>query len=792
MKLTLKKRTVGSRINAALRYFLRLVIYMIVGGAFLMIPIFFYYLIKTNQELGTQFEDRSWSIPARVYARPLELYVGKPIKKADLLLELEMLHYKKTAQLNQPGTYNDKDGTINIYLREFTYSDQHDPAQKIQVTISGNTVKDLKSNQEDQAKKIDLIRVEPLHIASIYPAHNEDRILLKREEIPQLLVDTLLAMEDRQFYDHMGVNPKAIIRAMVANMKAGRKEQGGSTLTQQLIKNYFLTPAQTYERKIQEMFYALIIDWRYPKDDVLEAYMNEIYLGQDGARAIHGFGLASEFFFGKPVTELSINNIATLVGVIPSPSAYNPRKNPKLALKRRNLVLDVMAKQNLLSEAEVEALKQEPLDVLEQAPSSGITKYPAFVDLVTRQLKELYASEDLTTEGLKVFTTLDPIVQTYAEKAVIDTLPVIEKTRGVKNIQAAIIIAQNNTGEVEALVGDRQVRQAGFNRALSAKRQIGSLIKPFIYLRALEEPQRFSLATLLDDETPFEMNSGGKKWSPKNYDRRLHGWIPLITALAKSYNIPTIRLGLDVGVDSVIDTLYRLGLNPTEYNFPAVPSTLLGAIDITVFDVTQMYSTIANDGYYIPLKAIREVTQTDGTVLAQNLVAPKQAIFPGPNYLITRAMQNVVDAGTGGGLRRAGIKARVAGKTGTTNNYRDAWFAGFSGDRTAVAWVGKDDNTPVGRVGGATGGLPVWAAAMKNLILEDISNTPPKDIVNVRINTATGLPPPNYACPDMKTMTLPFIRGYQPTYPGDCDFYPPDTDFNFDDAFGEFNFDDFQ
>lgn len=279
------------------------------------------------------------------------------------------------------------------------------------------------------------------------------------------------------------------------------------------------------------------------------------------------------------------------------------------------------------------------------------------------------------------------------------------------------------------------------------------------------------------------MNSGGKKWAPNNYDRRLHGWIPLITSLTKSYNIPTIRLGLDVGVDNVIDTLYRLGLKQNEYNLPAVPASLLGAIDITVFDVTQMYSTFANDGYFIPLRSIREVTQHDGTILAQNVVEPKQVIFQGPNFLITKAMQNVIDAGTGGGIRRAGLKTRIAGKTGTTNNYRDSWFAGFTGDRTAVAWVGKDDNTPVGRVGGSAGGLPLWAAAMGSLILEDVSNTPPKDIVNVRINLSTGLPPPNYACPGAQIVSLPFIKGYQPTYPGDCEFYPPETDFDFDNNF---------
>lgn len=792
MKFTLKKRTFGSRANAALRYFLRLVVYMIVGGTFLMVPIFCYFLVKTNQELGTKFEDRSWAVPARVYARPLELFVGKTLKKEDLLLELDLLSYKKANQMNQPGSYREQDNTVSIYLREFTYSDGHTPAQKIQLTLNKDKITELKSGQQDE--KIALIRIEPLHIASIYPIHNEDRILLKREEIPQLLVDTLLAMEDRQFYEHKGVNPKAIMRAMIINFKSGKKSQGGSTLTQQLVKNYFLTPEASYERKIREMFYALIIDWRYPKDDVLEAYMNEIYLAQDGDRAIHGFGLASEFFFGKPVSELSINNIATLVGAIPAPSDYNPRKKPQTALKRRNLVLDVMAKQNLISHEEMEELKQQSLDVLETVPTGGITKYPAYVDLVSRQLKELYNSEDLTSEGLKVFTTLDPIVQNYAEKAVTETLPVIERTRGTKNLQAAIIISQNNTGEVEALVGDRQVRQAGFNRALNAKRQIGSLMKPFIYLRALEEPQRFSLATLLDDATPFEMNTGSKKmWRPNNSDRRLHGWIPLLTAISNSYNIPTIRLGLDVGVQPIIDTLYRLGLSgtPETNNFPIVPSTLLGAIDMTIFDVQQMYSTFANNGYFIPLKSIREVTQHDGSILAQNLVEPKQVVFPGTNYLISYAMQNAIDAGTGGGVRRAGIKAKVAGKTGTTNDWRDSWFAGFSGDRTAVAWVGKDDNTSLGRVFGSTGGLPLWAAAMKNINITDIDQTPPKDIVDIRINMSTGLPPPSYGCPGSKIRGLPFIRGYQPTYPGDCQFSPPEKDFYFNDDTGNFDINSF-
>ncbi len=784
MKIQIKKRTFGSKINAALRYFLRLVIYMIVGAAFLSIPIFFYCIIKTNEELGTKFEDRSWAIPARVYARPLELFVGANLKKEDLLMELELINYKKVDQLNQPGTYRENGDTIDIYAREFSYGDSTDPSQKIQITLEKGKIKSLKSAQNND--NLSLARIEPLHIASIYPAHNEDRILLKREEMPQMLVDALLAMEDRQFYQHFGVNPKGIIRALIANLKSGKRSQGGSTLTQQLVKNYFLTPDQSYERKIREMFYALIIDWKYPKDDVLEAYMNEIYLGQDGSRAIHGFGLASQFFFGKPVSELSLNNIATLIGIIPSPSGYNPRSHPKRALERRNIVLNVLVAQNLISQAEADEVKKMPLDVL-TTPPTGITKYPSFVDLVTKELRTRYTKEDLTREGLKIFTTLDPVTQSYAEKAVVETLPKLEKQKRVSNLQAALIISKNNTGEIEAMVGDRQVRQAGFNRALSAKRQIGSLMKPFIYLRALEEPQRFSLATLLDDNTPFELQVGNKVWRPQNYDKQTHGWIPLMTALAKSFNVPTVRLGMDVGVQNVIDTLYRLGLSREEqYTFPIVPSTLLGAIDITLFDVTQMYSSIANGGYKVPLHAIREVTRPDGTPLSQNLVSAQQVIFPGPNFLITRAMQEVVNAGTAGRIRREGIKTIVAGKTGTTNKARDSWFAGFSGDRTGVVWIGKDEYKGANdttNLGGSTGALPIWINVMKNLTLEDINQTPPNDVVMKSINLSTGLPPPSYGCPGSRIVSLPFIKGYQPTFPGECEFYPPEPEWPIDDGF---------
>lgn len=767
-----KRLSLGEKINRAVSYLTRLLISVILIIGLLTLPIFGYFLIKADNEVTPEFTNRKWALPARVYARPLELFVGNPVKPKEMIQELEMILYRPSTSLNQPGTYKEEGNVIHVHTRPFTYSDGFEESQTLSIHFKNNKISAIK--RRNSGEDVALARIEPLLIASIYPTHNEDRILLKREEIPPLLVDALLAMEDRAFYQHMGINPKGIVRALIANFKAGRNVQGGSTLTQQLIKNYFLTSEKTLQRKIQEMFYAIVIDWRFSKDEILEAYANEIYLSQDGDRAIHGFGLASRFFFGKPVGELSINEIATLVATIPSPSIYNPRRNPETALKRRNLILDVLVEQNLIAADEAEIAKAEPLNILQNPPRAN-TKYPAFVELVHKQLKDHYTTEDLTSGGLRIFTTLDPITQYHAERAVINTLTSIEKNRGLSSgiLQGALVITKNQTGEVAAIVGDRNIRQAGFNRALNTNRPIGSLVKPFVYLRALEEPARFSLATLLDDETPLNMVIGGKKWSPNNYDRRLHGWVPLITSLAKSYNIPTIRLGMDVGLREVIDTLYRLGVNPIKYDIPAVPASLLGSVDLPPLEVAQIYSTIANSGYYAPLRAIREVTDINSNRIDRDEINPTQAIYPAPTYLITRAMVEVAEAGTARTAKnRLGV--RIAAKTGTTNDYRDSWFAGFTGNYTAVAWVGRDDNRTIRRLTGSAGALPIWTAALQNLHLEDVVLTKPNDIVERKVDLSTGLLPPSPPCPNTVVRELPFIKGYEPIYHSEC-YYAPEV-----------------
>lgn len=763
----LKKLSIGARINRALRAFLMLLVYCMLGGFILGVIAFSFLMVEVDKEIAPKFENMRWSLPARVYARPLELYIDSKISLGQLKQELELAQYKETDRLNRQGSYRVNADSIDIFTRSFAYSDGVEASRKLTITINNGVVTNIKST--DAGEKISLVRLEPAEIASIYPQHNEDRILLQHNETPRALIDALLAMEDRAFYTHMGVNPKAIIRAMIINLKAGKNIQGGSTLTQQLIKNYFLTDERSLNRKIKEALYALAIDHRYPKDAILEAYMNEIFLGQDGSRAIHGFGLASWFYFGKPVEELGLHEMALLVGIVPAPGAYNPRRSPDVALKRRNLVLDVMAQRNLISVNEVASLKKLPLGVIEKPQSSGM-RYPAFMDLVNKQLKIIYTKDDLATEGLKIFTTLDPVSQAKAEESIVKMMPQLEKVGRQKPdaLQGAIVIVKTQTGELEAIVGDRDFTRVGFNRAMSAKRQIGSLIKPIIYLRALENPTRFNLASPING-SQIEKGEFGN-WQPKNYTKSLeHSTVPLITALAKSYNLPTVRLGMAVTVEEVINTLYRLGLSPNEYQFQPFPSLLLGALEMTPMDVAQIYSTIANGGYRTPIRVIREVTTAEGKALVQNLSQPTQAVYPEYNYLITRGMQEVVNSGTAGSMKAKIKTAGMAGKTGTTNDNIDSWFAGFSGDRTTVAWIGRDDNKGTGLTG-SSGGLKLWVDLMAKLTLEPVNTNVPPGIVFANVDMSTGFLPNEFGGCGGPIVSLPFIRNYEPKQSAECWF----------------------
>ncbi|MCU0935379.1 MAG: penicillin-binding protein 1B [Gammaproteobacteria bacterium] len=669
------------------------------------------YGLWLDQVIRAQFEGKRWALPARIYARPLELYPDLRLGAAELAEELERLGYQKTTRLERPGSYNRKDaGTVEVFLREFRFWDGSEPSRRVRLGFAGDRLQRVSG---DGGAEIALVRLEPLEIGRIYPSHHEDRILVRLAEVPPALVQGLLAVEDRGFYEHWGLDPRGIARALWANVRAGGVVQGGSTLTQQLVKNYFLTQERTLWRKVNEALMALLLERRYGKDEILEAYLNEVYLGQQGPRAVHGFGLASEFYFGRPLKELRLHEIALLVGLARGPIQYNPRRAPARALERRNLVLDQMRDQGYVSAEQARTARASALGVRSD-PGFANSPFPAFLDLVRRQLVRDYREEDLRSEGLQIFTTLAPPVQARAERALTQRLAAIERARRMTagTLEGAVVVADPKTGEVLGLVGGRDPQRPGFNRALDAQRPIGSLVKPAVYLSALLPGEGFSAVSRLRDEPVRVKAAPGQVWSPQNYDRRTHGEVTVQTALARSYNLATVNLGLDVGLRKVARTLNGLGVTR---EIPPYPSVLLGALDLSPFETAQMYQTLAGLGFRIPLRAIREVTGPDHKPLKRYGLSVEQAFDPAPVYVLDTLLLAVLREGTGQRpYRRLPGAPALAGKTGTTDDLRDSWFAGFGADRVAVVWVGRDDNRPTGLTG-ADGALEVWVDLMAGL-----------------------------------------------------------------------------
>ena len=693
------------------------------------------YGIHLDKVVRAKFEGKRWALPARVYARPLELYVGRPLTREELVGELQRLGYREGADAGRDGSWRVDGEAILIQSREFRFWDGNEPARRFTVTLDGGIVTDLVD--ANSGSPLALVRLDPGLIASIYPTHNEDRVLLRREQLPDDLIKTLLAVEDRKFYQHHGVDPKGIVRAAYENLMAGRTVQGASTLTQQLVKNFYLTQERTLERKLNEAFMALLLDRRYSKDDILTAYANEVYMGQDGSRAIHGFGLASRFYFDRELDELGIPETAMLVGILKGPSEFNPRRKPEKVLERRNLVIDLMAYHQIISAADAASAKQQPLG-LRDGGAEPTGDYPAFIQLVRRQLQRDYREQDLRSEGLRIFTTLDPLVQVDVERAVRERLPALDKQRGFKDgtLETAAVVTSVAQGEVLALVGGRDPAFAGFNRALDAVRPIGSLIKPVIYLTALAQPERYSLVTPIADK-PVSLRVGGKLWQPKNYDHSVHGSVPLYRALAKSYNLATVNLGLELGVDQVARMLYDLG---AVRDIDAVPAMLLGSVSLPPIEVAQVYQTIAGGGFRAPLRTIREVLDASGRPLNRYPLAVEPVVSDDAAYLTQWAMRQVVKQGTATWLnKRLPSDLVVAGKTGTTNDMRDSWFAGFSGDKVVVAWIGRDDNQPI-KLSGSTGALRLWGDIMAELESQPLSDQPPDSVVVASACGSSGIP----------------------------------------------------
>lgn len=672
-----------------------------------------------------QFEGRRWTLPAKVYAQPLELYVGMPLGADALETELERLHYRRVAEITRPGTYRRNGARFELAARKVHFADEARDAQLLRLTAGSEGITAL---ADARGRAVPVFRLDPLLIGSIFPIHGEDRIVVPPERVPELLTEALIVLEDRKFYRHRGIDPEAIVRAAWANVRAGEIAQGGSTLTQQLVKSYFLDDRQTFGRKAKEAVMAMILEARFEKDDLLNSYVNEIYLGQDGERAIHGFGLASRFYFGKPLEELDLTEIALLVALVRGPSYYDPRTHADRAIARRNLVLDLLAEFDVVPAAEAQRAKAVPLRLAIERETGY---YPAFLDFVRRTLRRDYREEDLTEEGLAIYTTLDPRVQAEAQLALTREL----ERRKKADLEGAVVVTEPQSGDVLAIIGGRRGGFDGFNRALDGARPIGSLVKPVVYLAALQTG-RYNAATLIDDE-PIEVRLPNRKiWRPENFSKTYAGPVPLVRALAESLNLATVHLGLDVGLPRVAKTFGQLGIEkPPGQN----PSLLLGSFELTPLEVAQLYNSFANGGFRTPLRAVRAVLDAESKPLKSFALEVTPAADSATVHELNRMLVHVIDHGTGRAARAAippGVV--IAGKTGTSSDFRDSWFAGFSGSHLAVVWVGFDDNRPTGLTGSA-GALAIWTQLMRRLDTRSWDAIAPESLEEVNIEFATGL-----------------------------------------------------
>ena len=656
------------------------------------------YLLVVDREITARFEGRRWSLPARVYAAPMAIYAGLRLEPQDFVAELRRLGYRKAASRGDLGIgrYMVSGDRVRAILRPFRFADVERPHLPIVVLFDDGVVDGVAGPHGT----LRYARLEPPVIGSFFASHGEDRLVVSPRETPELLIAALKAVEDRNFDTHIGFDIKGILRALWANVAAGQIAQGGSTLTQQLVRSYYLDNRPSLTRKLRELAMAVILDARFEKDDLMNAYVNEIFLGQDGARAIHGFGLGSFFYFNKPLIELDVHQVALLVAVINGPSHYNPFRHPDRARRRRDLVLNTMLDMGLIDQQTFQTALVQPLSLTHTHAGGGY--YPAFMDLVRIELDEDYDRDTLSAQGLAVHTTLDPRVQQAAENAVKTTLAAIERARDLPpgGLEAAVVVRAGQTGDIQAVVGGRQPGRQGFNRAVNAKRPIGSLVKPLVYLAAIESG-RYHLATPVRDTqlTVPEFND----WSPTNYDGKYHGTVPLVRALGDSLNVASVRVGMDIGVRTIAE---RIGSITGNYP-PAYPSLLLGAYDASPFEVSELYAMLASGGFKTPAKTVTAVVDAFGGTVKRYPIDVQQAAAAEHIATLTRALQIAMQQGTG---RRSPLSnSGVAGKTGTSDNYRDSWFAGYDANSLAVVWIGRDDNRSHGLTG-ANGALTVWNA----------------------------------------------------------------------------------
>jgi len=738
-----------------------------------LIAILALYVYK--QSVG-KFEIRRLSLPTRIFTDFTPLRGGVVLGPDDLAEKLNRLGYRQVTAISQAGDYVPGSAQIDLYTRPFTHPTGQYPSQPVRIAFRNGSIASVVSLK--QASPIDNAALEPELLTSILSDQLENRRPVTLDQVPKELQDAVVATEDVRFWHHPGVDPIGLFRALFRNVRAGGVTEGGSTLTQQLVKNYYLTGERTYKRKVTEAFMAVILDAKYSKREILEAYLNDIYLGRNRSISILGVGEAARFYFGKPVSEISLPEAALLAGIIRSPNNYSPFTHPELAMQRRSTVLGLMLNQKKITKEQYDAAMATKLPPKPFRQRSGLSSIPYYVDRVLQEMARDYGIKDVKGRGLQIYTAIDLNAQDTAARTIEAGLSALEKgskrlRRPDQPLQGAIINVDVPTGEIRALIGGRNYDLNQFNRALNAKRQIGSLVKPFVYATAFEPSlsnQNITPATLVSDTRFVLKRRFSADWSPRNYEDVYHQTVTVAEALEQSLNSASVRIGLACGLDPIARTAHTLGVvSDIDTKNPAM---LLGAVDLAPIEMADAYSTIARLGSRVPLHAVKFVTDDKGRqVSAGDEVQPVQVFPARDSYMLVTVMKGVVDRGTAGVARSMGFKLVAAGKTGTTNDKRDAWFIGFTPKALTLTWLGFDDNAPTGLSGG-TGAVPIWTRFMQAVMVgqPNVDFAPPEGVVTAQIDeTSGGLAVPT--CPPRSVVTEAFKTGTQPGNP--CPLHSP-------------------
>jgi penicillin-binding protein 1B len=744
---------------------LTLIFLPIVIGASALIYQYMRFSVMVTQRLHGE----RWMIPSRVYARPLVLRPGLVLSPDDLVKVLNTLRYAQEAGLpKEPGQFAVQAAGVALSPRAVA-GGATEPLLVVfgRDKAGGEWVKEIRGAQSKRRYLEQSL--EPELVTYLFDENREKRRRVRYEELPEHLVKAVLAIEDRRFFSHPGLDPFRILAAALRNVRAESYIQGGSTITQQLCKNFFLTPEKSFRRKAQEALLAFVLERRASKEEILELYLNEVYLGQSGSFSINGVGEAARMYFRKDVGNLTLPESALIAGMIQSPNPYNPYRHPQRATERRNTVIRAMEDAGFISRSTMDGAEKAPL--LVESTSVDTTDAPYFVDLVRRQMAQRYDEKDLTTQNLSIYTTLDLHLQSLAQQALergLDKVQAAIRKRTTAPLQGCLIALEPSSGKVVALVGGRSYGASQYNRVMQARRQPGSTFKPFVYLTAFEATFEDSSlppitpATVVEDE-PAVFFFEDKEYIPQNYEDKYFGPVTLRRALAHSLNVATVKVAEMVGFDKVADLWSKkLGIGAPIHPYPAVA---LGSFEATPFEMATAYNIIANGGLKVEPVTVLQVADEKDRVLEQHHAAvPERAVHEESVYLLTDLLRGVLNEGTAASARAMGFTADAAGKTGTTNDYRDAWFSGFTPDLLCVVWVGFDDNTEVG-LSGTRAALPIWVDFMKSA-LAGVAPTPfpppPENVVFVTIDSDTGLLA-TPACP--KTRSEAFIAGTEPREP---------------------------